>query len=272
MDASVATILDNRAETPSVWRMSLDWDAISRGARAARFVMLSLEDRVAQLLPRPFSLSDVWRRADGTVVTELLYKPHGRVTQRMAKLRAGDHVHLGGLSGNGFPEPASGRRPVLLAGGIGNAPFALQVRELLLGAYAARASEVLLILAGRTAQDLWIQPAVRDAGITIIECTDDGSRGERGRITEVLERRLPQLGPIEAFVCGPQPMLHAVQSLALREGFYCHLSVEERMACGYGVCNACVVESVQSGVARGAGAYLRACVDGPVFEARCIHA
>ncbi len=269
MDVSLATLIDNRAETPTVWRMALDWDALARGARAARFVMLALEDNAVQVLPRPFSLSDVWRRADGRVVTELLYKPMGRVTQRMTQLRAGAQVRIGGLAGNGFPQPASERRPVLLAGGIGNAPFALQVRELLAG---GRAQEVVLVLAGRSAQDIWIQPSVRESGITIIECTDDGSRGEHGRITEVLQRRLSTLGPIEAFVCGPEPMLHAVQQMALKEQFPCHLSVEERMACGYGVCNACVVESAQPGVPCGQGDYLRACVDGPVFEARSIHA
>lgn len=269
MDVISAAIRDNRAETPSVWRMTLDYDALSRGARAARFIMLSLADQSVQVLPRPFSLSDVFRGADGRVLTEVLYKPMGRITRRMTALRSGDAVRIGGLSGNGFPDPQPGRRPVMLAGGIGNAPFALQVRELIA---AGRARDSVLVLAGRSAGDVWIQPWVRESGVQVIECTDDGTRGEHGRITEVLEKRLAQLGPIEAFTCGPEPMLRAVQELALRHDFPCHLSVEERMACGYGVCNACVVESREAGTPRGQSRFLRACVDGPVFEARSIHA
>jgi dihydroorotate dehydrogenase electron transfer subunit len=272
MQVSLVSVLGNAAECAGVWRMSLAWDALKHEARAARFVMLALEDRAVQVLPRPFSLSDVYRRSDGLVVTELLYKPVGRVTRRMSALLPGSRVHLGGLAGNGFPEADPAKKPVLLAGGIGNAPFALHVRELLAGTFAGRAHEVTLVLAGRSATDIWIQPWVRDCGIRILECTDDGSRGMRGRITDVLSQELPSLGAIEAFVCGPEPMLHAVQDMALKAGFTCHLSVEERMACGYGVCNACVVESRGEGLPRGQGQFLKACVDGPVFEARSIHA
>ena len=67
-------------------------------------------------------------------------------------------------------------------------------------------------------------------------------------------------------------MLRAVQAMALERGFPCHLSVEERMACGYGVCNACVIEERREGVPRGEGWFLKACVEGPVFESREIHA
>lgn len=272
MQVSLATVLGNAAEQGSVWRMSLAYDALARGAKASRFVMFSLEERPLQILPRPFSLSDVWRRADGQVVTEILYKPVGRVTRRMTALKPGAVVRIGGLAGNGFPDVAPAKRPLLLAGGIGNAPFALHVRELLAGSHAGRTGEITLVLAGRSAEDIWIQPWVRESGIRILECTDDGTRGERGRITDLLRRELPHLGEVEAFVCGPEPMLHAVQALALEAGFPCHLSVEERMACGYGVCNACVVESRAEGLPRGQGTFLKACVDGPVFEARSIHA
>lgn len=67
-------------------------------------------------------------------------------------------------------------------------------------------------------------------------------------------------------------MLHALQSLAIARGVRCHLSTEERMACGYGVCNACVVESRREGVPEGQGDYLKSCVEGPVFECREIYA
>jgi dihydroorotate dehydrogenase electron transfer subunit len=167
-----------------------------------------------------------------------------------------------GLLGNGFPDPAPGHRPVLLAGGIGNAPFAYQVRELLAGPFRGRASEIHLFLAGRNRDELYIQDFVRESGVTIVEATDDGSVGHRGFVTDALAARLDGLGPIEAFACGPTPMLSAVKRLAAARGFRAHLSVEELMACGYGVCNACVVPK-----ADGSGGYRKACQEGPVFEA-----
>jgi dihydroorotate dehydrogenase electron transfer subunit len=258
MRRELAAVLFNERVRPQMWRLGLEFDWRAADARPARFVMLSLPDRTEPLLPRPFSISDVGVR-DGRPVIEILYKPIGVSTRLLSSLHAGDSINILGLLGNGYPAPARDRRPVLLAGGIGNAPFALLVRSLL----RERApGEVVLFLAGRSGDDVYIQEAVRDAGILIVEVTDDGSLGEKGLITEALARRLPHLGAIEAFACGPTPMLRAVRALALERGFPCHLSVEERMACGYGVCNACVVSST-----RDPGCYLKACVKGPVFEA-----
>jgi dihydroorotate dehydrogenase electron transfer subunit len=220
--------------------------------------MVSVPDRTDPLLPRPFSISDV-RVDGGRPVVELLYKPIGISTRLLSRLHAGDSLNILGLLGNGYPAPAADRRPVLLSGGIGNAPFALLVRHLV---RERRPAEVVLFLAGRSRDDVYIQDVVRESGITVVEVTDDGSAGEKGLITEALARRLPDLGAIEAFACGPTPMLRAVRTLALERGFPCHLSVEERMACGYGVCNACVVSST-----REPGCYLKACVKGPVFAA-----
>jgi dihydroorotate dehydrogenase electron transfer subunit len=258
MERRPAGVLFNEQVRPQIWRLGLDFDWTREDARAARFVMLSFPDRTDPLLPRPYSISDAWLD-HGRPVLELLYKPIGISTRLLTTLDPGDQVNILGLLGNGYPAPRAGHRPVLLAGGIGNAPFALLVRHL---ARAGASKGAVLFLAGRTKDDVYIQDAVRRAGITIVEVTDDGSLGDRGLITEALARRLGDLGRIEGFACGPTPMLRAVRALALERGFPCHLSVEERMACGYGVCNACVVSS-----AREPGCYLKACVKGPVFEA-----
>jgi dihydroorotate dehydrogenase electron transfer subunit len=251
-------VLFNEQVRPHVWRIGLEFDWRTEEARPARFVMLSFPGLTEPLLPRPFSISDAWMDRARPVV-ELLYKPIGIATRLMSNLHAGDDVDILGLLGNGFPDARPERRPVLLAGGIGNAPFALLVRRL---AQERGAKAALLLLAGRSRDDVYIQDAVRETGIPVVEITDDGSLGERGLITDALLRRIGSLGPIEGFACGPPPMLRALRALALERGFPCHLSVEERMACGYGVCNACVVSS-----SREPGCYLKACVKGPVFEA-----
>ena len=269
MDVVQVPVLFNRPETPSVHRLGVAYDACSRGVRAAQFVMLALPDMEAHIIPRPFSVSDAWREGAGREVTEFLYKPVGRVTGRMRRLEPGDDLRIGGVQGNGFPDPARGRRPVLMAGGIGNAPFAYHVRSLIAAGH--KPEEITLFLAGRSKDDIWIQGQVRESGIEIVEITDDGSRGRKGLITDVFSERLPDLGEVEVFACGPLPMLRAIQSLALGQDFPCHLSLEEHMACGYGVCNACVVESAEAGLPRGENPYIRLCIEGPVCEARTVH-
>jgi dihydroorotate dehydrogenase electron transfer subunit len=259
MRRQVSTVVFNDRERPGIRRLGVEFDWGAQPPRPAQFVMLSFPGRLDPLLPRPFSVSDAYVEG-GRRILEFLYKPVGPATTLMAELAPGHRVAVLGLLGNGFPEPALGARPVLLAGGIGNAPFALQIRRLAAGAHGPR--DVVLFLAGRTRGDVYIQERARAAGITVVEVTDDGSLGERGLITEALGRRLRSLGRIEAFACGPTPMLRAVRKMAIEEGFRCHLSVEETMACGYGVCNACVIPSSAE-----PGCYLRSCTQGPVFEA-----
>ena len=222
------------------------------------------------LLPRPFSISDAGTDGDGEAFAEFLYKPIGRVTRAMTQLGAGERIRVLGPLGNGFPDPEVGRRPLLLAGGIGNAPFALQVRELIRRG-VSDPENIILFLAARTADELWIQDSVIQSGVQIVPVTDDGSKGEKGFITDAVSRRLDELGPVEIFACGPQGMLTAVRKLALERALPAHLSVEEHMACGYGVCNACVVERCREGEAQGSGPYARVCVDGPVFRAEEIY-
>lgn len=256
-------VVENVRETASVWRLALAWDVSEREPVAARFAMLGLPLPTPHLLPRPFSISDAY---DG--VCEFLYKPVGRVTGAMTGLVAGQRVRIFGLCGNGFPAPEAGHRAVLVAGGIGNAPFAYHARELI--SLGVPAAEIVLFLAGRGREDVWVQPRVREWGVTVVEASEDGSCGQKGLVTDALRERLPDLGPCELYVCGPTPMLRAVADLARAADCRAHLAIEERMACGYGVCNACVVEAEQPGRAAGEGDYLKACVDGPVFECRSI--
>jgi dihydroorotate dehydrogenase electron transfer subunit len=136
------------------------------------------------------------------------------------------------------------------------------VRTLLQGPLGRAPQKIVLILAGRRDDEIYIQDVVRRSGVTIVETTDDGSRGEKGFATDALRRRLSSLGPIEAYACGPTPMLRAVKALAAEAGFRAWLSVEEPMACGFGVCNACVVRREGADLR-----YAKACQEGPVFDA-----
>nr|MBA3340050.1 dihydroorotate dehydrogenase electron transfer subunit [Geodermatophilaceae bacterium] len=92
--------------------------------------------------------------------------------------------------------------------------------------------------------------------------TEDGSAGRTGRVTDVLAELLP--GASTVYACGPMPMLRAVAAEAAAGSLPCHVSVEEAMACGIGVCMTCVLPVI--GV-DGRSRFVRSCVEGPVFEA-----
>lgn len=190
-------------------------------------------------LARPFSLYDY----DGEIAS-LLFEVRGRGT---ALLDLAPTIEVTAPLGKGFlVEPDLGRA-ALLGGGIGVAPLKVLGRRL----------EALSV-----PYDVYLGFA--DAGSAVVAqefagaevATMDGSVGIHGTV-------LDAAGSLEGYAaiysCGPNPMLAAVKLAAGEQGL-CQLSVEERMGCGNGSCNGCVVPV--SG-----GGYVRSCIEGPVFSA-----
>jgi dihydroorotate dehydrogenase electron transfer subunit len=123
-----------------------------------------------------------------------------------------------------------------------------------------------LFYGGRSAHDLFYLDHFERLGVRIVLATEDGSRGEKGRVTVPLERAL-QESSTEARVlvqaCGPEPMLAAVARLTAGYGRACEVSVERVMGCGLGGCYSCVVPvKTASGFH-----HVRSCIGGPVFDA-----
>jgi dihydroorotate dehydrogenase electron transfer subunit len=96
--------------------------------------------------------------------------------------------------------------------------------------------------------------------------TDDGSYGEKGRVSDVLPEVIERVRADVVYACGPMAMLEAVQRVASEAydgaGIPTQLSVEESMACGIGVCMTCVLPIIGND---GQTRMARSCVDGPVF-------
>jgi dihydroorotate dehydrogenase electron transfer subunit len=199
-------------------------------------------------LPRAFSV--LRRHRDGTL--DFLLEDVGPGTARLCELRAGDGLWLLGPLGRGFAPPRDGRRPVLAGGGVGIAPLAILSDALGAGAVvllgfrdAAHAGGAALIPGARVA-------------------TDDGARGHRGLVTELLAAELGRDPRVEVYACGPPPMLEAVRALCAEHGVPGQLALESGMACGFGACFGCVVPT--------RAGYVRLCVDGPVLDAAAVEA
>jgi dihydroorotate dehydrogenase electron transfer subunit len=236
-----------------------------RAMDPAQFFMIGIPGSEV-LLRRPFSVCGVPGTfddaADGTV--QVLYKVVGRGTTLLASLKAGAKIDVLGPLGRGFRLPErAGARPVLVAGGIGSAPFpALTVR------LAGAGFEPILLYGARSAADLPLLDWFRDRCSEVEVTTEDGSLGERGLVTAPLERVIRRIGAedVHLYACGPDPMLRAVAKLALDAGARCDLSLEARMACGFGVCLGCVVPT-HGGGPDGDEGFERVCVEGPVMDA-----
>ncbi|QIN83058.1 NAD-dependent dihydroorotate dehydrogenase B electron transfer subunit [Rubrobacter tropicus] len=215
------------------------------GIEAGRFVMARAAGYPVTLDPflaRPFSFYDF----EGGVAS-LLFEVRGRGTALLDRAR--ETIEVTAPLGKGFEIDASTGRAALLGGGIGVAPLKILGREL-----ASRGIDHDVFLGFLDAKTAAVADDFPGASVA----TMDGSAGTRGT---VLDAAPDLLGYPAVYACGPNAMLAAVKGAAGQDGLR-QLSVEERMGCGNGSCNGCVVPVD--------GGYVRSCVEGPVFRAEVL--
>jgi len=195
-------------------------------------------------------------------VIEVLYRIVGRGTALIGDLREGERVPLVGPLGRGFLEidpdaiRAEGRPALLVGGGTGIASLYEWARRL-----AAAGRPVSVLLGARSAGDLLGWSDFEALGVELVGTTEDGSAGQRGLVTVALEARLRARPDAAVYAVGPTPMMRACAELAAKSGTTCIVSLENPMACGFGVCLGCAAP-------RRAGGYALVCRAGPVFDAR----
>jgi len=122
-----------------------------------------------------------------------------------------------------------------------------------------------LFYGGRSATDLYYAAMFEELGATLVLTTEDGTRGEQGRVTAPLERALLARGNarVTVYTCGPTPMMRAVANLGAAHGCRTFVSLEQVMGCGMGGCYSCVVPVLEEGHPH----FVRSCIEGPVFDA-----
>ncbi|OEU51847.1 MAG: dihydroorotate dehydrogenase [Desulfuromonadales bacterium C00003096] len=259
------TILSNQEVSPEYYRMKILAPGISDLAQPGQFVMFRSQSTDEPLLRRPFGIfqtgtlpSDCDGLPDKEFV-EILYKVVGRGTSIMRELHEGDRVELLGPLGRGFELGDDGREQILVGGGIGLVPLYMLASELV------KRSKVRLLIGGRSRKDVLMVTEFERLGVETYVSTDDGTLGEEGQVTQVLERKLNKFPEAAVYACGPMPMLEAVSSICQSRQVALQVSLEAFMACGVGACLGCVVKG--AGHSEQQPRYLCTCKEGPVFRA-----
>jgi dihydroorotate dehydrogenase electron transfer subunit len=241
-------VLENREVARSTFLMSLECSLDP--SVPGQFVMVKVGPGRELFLRRPLAVLG----QEGGVL-EILYKVKGQGTRELSIKERGDALWVLGPLGNGFSLPRSGENTILVAGGTGLPPIM---------AKAARTGKASLIIGAGTEADIPLLDRMKALeGIAVHPVTEDGSLGKKGLATDMLEDLLGSLqGPCAVYACGPHAMLRRVYELSSRAGARCEVSLEEYMACGFGVCSACAVKT--------ASGPQRVCTQGPVFDAGVI--
>ncbi|MGH9441073.1 MAG: dihydroorotate dehydrogenase electron transfer subunit [Thermoanaerobaculia bacterium] len=241
---------------PGLFSISFELPDLASSLLPGQFAMLGVPGRSRPYLRRAFSIAD----SPGGAAIEFLVKTVGVGTACLEGLGPGDSVEVLGPLGNAFTVAGLSRsdRIAIVAGGVGVAPFPLLLRAL-----GERGVPADLFFGGRSAADLAyrrkISALVGLTGGEEFDATDDGSFGERARVTEVLARRL-EAGTrySRVFACGPTAMFRSLAPIVERFSLSAEFSTEAAMGCGFGVCLACVLP-------RPEGGYLVSCKEGPIL-------
>lgn len=254
-----AEIAFNRCINNDIRLMGLRSANIARDARPGQFVMIRVRDCIEPLLRRPFSITGLLEQN----IILISYRIVGRGTAIMAELKEGQNLSVLGPLGNGFDMPEKERIPVLVAGGMGVAPLFFLAQSL-------RHRSVKFMAGFDSSKDIIPISIIGDLGIEMSISTEDGSKGHRGMVTELLGVCLKEQGQgkdsLSIFTCGPMPMVRAVVALASGQGVPCSVSLESHMACGVGACQGCAIHASLTQDRD----YFHVCKDGPVFTAEAI--
>jgi dihydroorotate dehydrogenase electron transfer subunit len=271
------TVAENVQLARDTYRVRFDCPTLARRIVPGQFLMLRLTGENDPLLGRPLALYDTVVDGTGTPTgVDVVYLVVGKMTSRLARLRARDRLEVWGPLGNGF-SPTPTDHLIMVAGGIGQTPFLALGREALgLRSYGEprRTSppirKVTLCYGARNAAYLAGVDDFRGLGLDVRVSTDDGSAGRKGFVTDLLREVLdaePAGGSRRIVCCGPEKMMEAVAHLAAQSRVPCEVSLETPMACGIGICFSCVTKVRD---AEGGWDYRRTCVEGPVFDAERI--
>ena len=213
----------------------------------------------SMLLPRPVSICETDGVADAEKL-RIVYRIAGKGTELFSHMKAGDTIDILGPIGNGFLQAvreniASDTRALLVGGGIGIPPMLELAKRL--------ECNVTTVAGYRSREDMFLTKELESCGKLLV-ATDDGSYGIRGTVIDAIEAGADDFDIV--FACGPKPMLRGIRELGVKRGVPVYVSMEERMACGVGVCLGCVCGSTEKDDHSNVN-NKRVCVDGPVFNA-----
>ncbi len=239
----IYTIKSNIKLTNDIYKMVLEGDT-SFITAPGQFVNIQLD---GFYLRRPISVSS-WNDKDFTII----YKVVGKGTKAMAEYLPGKKLDILTGLGNGFNvSDMTGKKPVLIGGGVGVPPM-YGVAECMVKAGV----KPVIVLGFNDEAGIFYSEEFRALGLDVYVTTVDGSVGIKGFVTDALK----DIDYDTYLCCGPKPMLKAVYDLGKIKSAEGQLSFEEHMGCGFGACMGCSCKTITGNK--------RICTDGPVFKSQ----
>ncbi|MEW6308220.1 MAG: sulfide/dihydroorotate dehydrogenase-like FAD/NAD-binding protein [Bacillota bacterium] len=240
-------ILDARTLTPVTKLFVVEAPLVARKTQPGQFIILRLHERGERI---PLTIADFDPQA-GTVT--IVFQEVGKSTRELGVLRAGDAIRdfVGPL---GVPADLPGHGTVVcVGGGVGVAPVLPKAK-----AMHEAGVKVISIIGARSRDLLILEEEMRAVSAALHICTDDGSYGRKGFVSEVLKDVLAGGQVDEVVAVGPLPMMRACVEVTRPLGVKTWVSMNTIMVDGTGMCGACRLTV--------GGKTKFCCVDGPMFD------
>src|SRR5450830_2201880 len=244
-------ILETRRLTPVTKFFRIDAPLIAASAKPGQFVMLRVRDGGERI---PITIADYGGEA-GTIT--IVVQEVWATTKRVCALEAGDEIlDVAGPLGGHIEIPPGGH-VCGVGGGFGSAALLCLMRE-----FTARGDKTTAILGARSKDLLILADELRPLCTNVEVCTDDGSAGFKGFVTQRLAQLIAGEGPGRpdtVVAIGPMVMLRAIAETTREPRVKTLVSLDPLMIDGTGMCGGCRVTV--------GGETRFACVDGPIFDA-----
>ena len=226
-------------------------EAIATRAVAGQFVNIRCSEGMDAYLRRPISICAI-DREDNTF--DLVYQVRGKGTRLLCGFESGDQIDVLGPLGRGFTLNPEHQHIVVVGGGIGTFPLLQLLKD-------HPAKKKTAILGFRTKELVVLEDKFKKHSHELLMATDDGSYGQKGFVTTLLEQMLIKERPHMVYFCGPAIMMKRGVEIVSKYGIPCEVSMEQRMGCGVGACLVCACKTKKGED----WDYSHVCKDGPVF-------
>ena len=228
-------------ETPTVRTLYFQ-DSVLANVLPGQFAMVWIPG--VNELPMSVMVSDVQDQAALTV------RKRGESSTALYNLKVGDKIGVRGPYGNSY-EIKSGKI-LLIGGGTGLVPLMRLIK------FSNPSTHITVLMGSQTKNEVFFEETAKKIldkkEHEIIAVTEDGSYGENGYVTDVLEKLLETKTYDAIYTCGPELMMFKTVQMANKKGIFVQASLERMMKCGVGICGSCCVNDDL------------ACRDGTVFD------
>lgn len=242
-------IVHKRVLNPSVVLMEIQAPFIAKKAKAGQFIIFRIDEHGERI---PLTIAD-YDREKGTVT--IIFQIVGKSTERLSTLNEGDSIlDFAGPLGIPTHIDENAKKVCVIGGGVGCAIAYPQAKELF-----DRGVDVDVIAGFRSRDIVILEEEFKKKCNNLIICTDDGSYGKKGFVTDALKEQIEAGNKYDAVIAiGPVPMMKFVCAVTKPYDIKTIVSLNPIMIDGTGMCGGCRVTV--------GGQIKYACVDGPDFD------